>query len=107
MANKKVYIVSFELHSTLFRNYSNFYNNLKLYKPWMHYIKDTWFICSESDPHSIYNHLCQYIHKDDRIIITRMTTEYSGWLPQDAWDWLKKMDADLYPVYPDVDDYLR
>jgi len=87
--NRHIYIVTYDLKYKWARNYTGLYNVLKSFPSWMHYIANTWLICTEKNPEEICNSLRPHLSSDDNILITRMTNEYFGYLPKEAWSWIK------------------
>ena len=78
------------------RNYTPLYNKIKSYRPWMHYIDNTWLIITDKDAKQIYQSLNRHLYKDDKVLVTRMTDDYFGSLPKDAWTWIGKNRHLLY-----------
>jgi hypothetical protein len=58
---------------------------------WMHYLESTWIIKSYLSSTQIYEKLEPFIDSNDRIIIMEVTKNYYGFLPKDAWPYLKNM----------------
>lgn len=60
----------------------------------MHYFDDSWLISpvSLNNSRAIYDQLIPFIDGDkDYILVLHLTiTDYYGWLPKDAWDWIKE-----------------
>ena len=90
MGNNHIYIISYELHSSFFRDYKPLYDAIKSYGVWMHHVENSWLIVTHQDAKAIFNHLGKHIKTDDRLIIARITNDYFGWLPQEAWDWIDR-----------------
>ena len=86
--NRHVYIVSYDLRHTLVRNYSGFYGALQSFPSWMHHIDNTWLIVSDVSSKEIYNRLAPHIFTDCHILIMRVTSDYFGLLPDEAWNWI-------------------
>jgi hypothetical protein len=59
---------------------------------WMHYIDDSWIIATNDNIDQLYKRLKPFFQDNDLFFIVeiRQQSTYRGWLPQDAWDWLKK-----------------
>jgi len=86
--NRKVYIVTYDLKYKWLRNYQGLYNQLQAFPAWMHHLDNTWLIVSEQTPEQIYNLLAPQLGDDCHILITRVTRDYFGLLPEEAWQWL-------------------
>lgn len=75
------------------KDYSSLYEKIKTLGTWMHYFEDTWFIVPSSinTPSEIYDKLIPFINGDeDYLFVIKVTSDYRGWLPSKAWDWLKE-----------------
>lgn len=46
-------------------------------------------VASQSSALTITEKLKPHIDSNDRLLIIKVTNEYSGWLTQEAWDWIK------------------
>jgi hypothetical protein len=88
--NRRIYIISYELVNKWITNYNNLYNTIISYGEWMHYIDNTWFIVTDQTPIQIYNSLQPHLRNGCKVIITPMTDEYFGLLPQEAWNWINE-----------------
>lgn len=84
----KVYLVTYDLKNPG-RDYVALYEAIKRSGKWWHYLDSTWLVATNESATQVYNRLSQYIDKNDFIFVIRVTNEYSGWLPQDAWDWIR------------------
>ena len=90
--NRKIFVISYDLRSTFWRNYNGFYGALRSYPHWMHHIENTWLISVPSNTTAvqIYNQLAPYIFADCHILIIEVNpTNYYGILPPDAWTWIE------------------
>jgi len=83
-----IVIVSYDLKGS--GNYSAFYEAIKKQGAWCHYLTSTWIISTSKTPVEVYNAICSHINEPDRLFVGTLTHGYQGWLPQDAWDWIKK-----------------
>lgn len=57
---------------------------------WVHHITDAWIVNTALSANDFAHKLLPFILKSDRLLVVRITAEYQGWLPQEAWDWLNK-----------------
>ena len=73
-------------------DYVKFYNNLRSSGAWWHYMTNTWLLHTEEGPQKLYEKLADYISKGDRLLIIDITDiqDYFGWLPGDAWKWIRE-----------------
>lgn len=86
-----LYIVSYDL-KTPGRNYNNLYEAIKSYGTWWHHLESTWIIKSNLTAGSITDHLRSHLDTNDLLLVAKMytsDTEYNGWLPAKAWEWIK------------------
>ena len=75
------------------RDYSRLYEKIKSFGVWMHYIDSAWFVSvsGRSTAKDISNELRPLIDKDDDyLLVIQVTRNYHGWLPEDAWKWMKE-----------------
>ncbi|MGG7059874.1 hypothetical protein ACQPUZ_16535 [Clostridium tertium] len=82
-----VYLVSYDLNKSG-QNYSKLYETLKSFPSWCHYLDSTWMIESFTDSQTIYNKLKSCLDSNDYILVIKVTRDYYGWLPMEAWNWL-------------------
>jgi hypothetical protein len=71
------------------QNYDALYEAIKSCGTWWHYLGSTWLVDTPLSADGIWNRLSPHIDKNDRVLIIGVTRDYSGWLPKDAWDWIK------------------
>jgi len=84
-----VYLVTYNLKSPG-KDYSAFFRELKVTGTWCHYIDSTWLIVSTEKPSEAYDRVARHLVKGDRILIIEVTSNYWGFLPKKAWDWVKR-----------------
>lgn len=85
----KTYLVSYDLN-TPGQNYDNLIHEIQKYDGYCPVLKSQWFICSNGTATDVYNHLCNHIDKNDRILVSELTSNHAGWLDQKPIDWLKR-----------------
>ena len=87
-----VFLITYELNNKL-KDYSSLYQALKDCGSWSHYLDSTWLIYTlEKTADSIVADLKQHIDESqDYLLVTKVDlTDRGGWLPQGAWDWIRK-----------------
>jgi len=84
----KVYAISYDLKSPD-RDYTPLYDAIKNNYQWWHYLESTWLVATSETAQQIYGRLVKTITQADRLIIIKVTKEYYGWLPADAWKWIE------------------
>jgi hypothetical protein len=85
---KKVYNVSYDLNKAG-KDYSGLHNELKKTYEWYHLLDSTWLLHTSESANQIWERLKSHIDQDDNIMIAQITAHVSGWLPKNAWEWLK------------------
>ncbi|MDK8193762.1 hypothetical protein QP794_27140 [Paenibacillus sp. UMB7766-LJ446] len=83
-----VLLVSYDLNKSD-KDYNGLYEVLKSFG-YCHYLDSTWLISTELTPTELYNRLSSHIDENDFCLVIKVTSEYYGWLPTEAWDWLKQ-----------------
>lgn len=84
----KVYVVSYDLNKSG-QDYVGLHNELKNSTSWWHYLDSTWLIYTSESADQLYDRIGKYIDKNDYVLVIEVRSNYSGWLPQKAWDWIK------------------
>lgn len=84
-----VYCVSYDLNKAG-QDYNGLYEELKKSPGYWHHLDSTWLISTNETATQLFQRLKPCIDDNDTMLVIKVTNEYSGWLPQDAWDWLKK-----------------
>ena len=84
-----VYSITYDLN-TPGRDYNSLYEEIKALGAWAHYLESTWFVDSSLTADSIRDKLIKVMDNNDTLFVAKVTSDYSGWLTQKAWDWLKQ-----------------
>ncbi|MDD5405692.1 MAG: hypothetical protein PHE73_01980 [Sulfurovaceae bacterium] len=84
-----VYCVSYDLNKSG-QNYDNLYDELKKSSSWWHFLDSTWLIYTNESANQLSERIRLHLDKNDYLLVIKVTNEYSGWLPQEAWDWINK-----------------
>ncbi|MDU5083010.1 hypothetical protein [uncultured Tissierella sp.] len=74
------------------KNYENLYGKIKessYDNAWWHYLDSTWIIKSDLSLSEITSNLTSTIDKNDCLLVIEVKNTYNGWLPKDAWDYLR------------------
>lgn len=72
------------------QNYDDLYKAIQSCGAWWHYLGSTWLVDTNLNASGIWDRLAPYIDKNDRVLITGITKDVSGWLPADAWTWINE-----------------
>jgi hypothetical protein len=72
------------------KDYAPFHAEVKkLANGWFSYFNDSWIINNaQLSSKEIAEKLFPYMTKSDRLLVVKLTKDYFGWLPQEAWKWL-------------------
>lgn len=85
---KRAYLITYDVNSD--DNYNLLEKELKKYERWWHYLERTWIIISDETPQEIWSRIENKINKKNNLLIIEIRKESEGWLPRNAWDWIKK-----------------
>lgn len=80
--------VSYDLKSA--RDYTTFYESLKLQGSWWHYLASTWLISTEKTPTQVVEAVRPYMDAADFLLVAEMGKTQQGYLPKPAWDWIEE-----------------
>jgi len=83
-----ILLVTYDLR-TSGRNYASLYEALKAQGTWWHYLASTWLLDTQKTPQQVYQALAPHITTADSILIVQITNSYWGYLPNDAWEWIR------------------
>jgi hypothetical protein len=70
------------------RNYDGLYEAIKSCGEWWHYLGSTWLVDTNLTIEQVWGRLAEHVDGNDRVLVIGITKQYTGWLPQDAWDWI-------------------
>ncbi len=84
-----VYLVSYDLRKQG-KDYIGLYEQLKSSPSWWHYLESTWLINTNEGIQDLYKRLSAYLDQNDNILIIELKGSYFGYLPKEAWDWIKQ-----------------
>ena len=85
-----VFAIMYKIDTSI-KDYSYLYEKIKSFGPWMHYFDSIWFVWLPDNkrPKELYDELIPFINGEtDYLFITEVTSNYYGWLPQGAWEWI-------------------
>lgn len=85
---KTVYCVSYDLKKP-HQDYSALFSELKASSSWWHYLDSTWLIATLESADQLCDRLRKHMHADDNLLAIEVESDYSGWLPEKAWQWIK------------------
>ena len=87
----KAYILTFDRNKTY--DYKALHDGLKkdhrIYN-WSHYLLSSYLITSDYSASELTSSIKTYFPNHRFLVLQIHPTNYSGWLPTEAWTWLKK-----------------
>lgn len=91
-----IYVVSYDLAPNIFRNVTPFHQELERTdegRTWWHFLTNTWLIATWETQQQVFERLQPHVKPNDRLLIMGVTPDYSGFLPQEAWQWIQQQHA--------------
>lgn len=82
-----VHLITYDLNRPG-KNYEDLYKAIKAIGTWWHYLDSTWLVETSLTPQQVWERLAPVVDKTDRVLVVKVTSSNSGWLTQEAWDWL-------------------
>jgi len=84
-------LISYDLNKPG-QKYAELHEAIKgLGSAWAHYLESTWMVVTSKSPTQAWDALAPHVDKSDNVLIINITGDsYSGWMPQDAWTWVKQ-----------------
>jgi hypothetical protein len=85
-----LYLVTFQLRPQ--RDPAKLEAELKNTNWWSHYLDHTWLVVTTEDTTRLTNRLYTAITGTDSLLVVKIPpgAEFHGWLPQEAWDWIRQ-----------------
>ncbi len=87
---KKAYLIKYDPKKTPGRKHDPLYKEIKKSLIWWHYLESTWLIVTNETAEQIWDRLKSHVNKNDYILIIEVRSDYHGWLPEKAWDWIEE-----------------
>lgn len=85
-----VLIVTYELRGRPREDYDSLYISLRQSPQWLHVLECTWLVATRESPNQLFERLRPHIHERDSLLISTVTPPMQGWLPDEAWRWIRK-----------------
>lgn len=89
-----IYAINYDLNRPG-QNYEKLHEAIKSCGGWWHYLGSTWLVDTSLSANAIWDRLKPYVDKNDRVLVIRLSRDYNGWLPQEAWEWLNSRANNL------------
>jgi hypothetical protein len=84
-----IYAINYDLRQPG-RNYSDLYAAIKGCGAWWHYLGSVWLVETSLSAESVWQRLAPCLDQNDRMLIIGVTKNYTGWLPREAWQWIRQ-----------------
>lgn len=76
------------------RDYAKLYETLKTASTWWHYLESTWILSTSDNINTWSDKIRAVLDANDNFIVVNITGQpHHGWLPQDAWKWIKDQSS--------------
>ena len=93
---KRVLLVTYDLKDEVDSERARlFFEMLKTKGQWMHYIDSTWFIATIDSPVEMRTAIEPFKDIVQRFLVMEASQHYSGWMPREAWEWLRKQFIEI------------
>ncbi|MEL6216986.1 MAG: hypothetical protein AAFR79_00750 [Pseudomonadota bacterium] len=84
-----IYAINYDLKKPD-RNYEELHKAIKALGAWWHYLDSTWLVDTSLSATEVWDRLAPHVDNNDSVLVIGVTRNYSGWLPQKAWDWINQ-----------------
>ena len=87
-----IYLITYDLNKPG-QNYKGLYDAIKNASDgsWMHYLDSTWIIRTNLSTKQVCDRIKPCVDNSDNFLVVEIKENYYGWLPNEAWDYFKKM----------------
>lgn len=82
-----IYSINYDLKNPG-QNYSELHDAIKSCGDWRYFLESHWLVDTNLTAKSIWDQLSPHADKNDNFLIVGISRDYSGFLPQKAWDWI-------------------
>ncbi len=83
-----VLFITYKLE-TAGKDYAPFHDTVKgMANGWWRYFDNSWMINTQLTAEECAKKLYPHMTTEDRLFVVKITREYHGWLPEEAWKWL-------------------
>ena len=86
-----VCLISYDLNKSG-QDYNSLYEAIKDASNgvWWHYLDSTWIIQSHLTIEQVSDKVKSKMDDNDSLLVIEIKNNYSGWLPKDAWEYLRE-----------------
>lgn len=86
----KTFLISYDLNNKS-KDYNVLHDEIKKSITWWHYLESVWIITANDTLNSLRTRLQNVLDDDDNLLVIEIDSgRADGWLPTDAWEWLRK-----------------
>jgi len=89
-----IYAVNYDLKRPG-QNYTKVHEAIKSCGAWWHYLDSTWLIDTSLSAEEVWKRVSPHADTNDNFLIIGVTSDYQGWLPKSAWDWINSRSNKL------------
>ncbi|POA91178.1 hypothetical protein C1883_04965 [Pseudomonas protegens] len=82
-----VYCVTYDLHKAG-QNYNELYREIRNSPGYWHELESIWLVSTSENAQQLSSRLLKHIDNNDHLLVIRVSQDFQGWLPKDAWEWL-------------------
>lgn len=86
-----MYLITYDLHQGIFHNYQPFLREIEQIGSWWRYMDRTWIVATDLPLKEVADRLTKHLGQPDRLLIIPLKQPYTGWLPNEAWEWIDEM----------------
>ena len=86
-----VYAICYELNRPG-QSYKDLHEAIAGLGAWWHQLHSTWLVKTDKSAKDIVRILREgdRMAPNDRLLVIRVDGDYQGWLPKEAWEWIRK-----------------
>ncbi len=86
---KRALLITYDLNKPG-QNYAKLYEAIKALGAWWHHLDSTWIVSTTQSPNQAWERLKDVFDASDHCFIVDISGDtYSGWLPEEAWEWIR------------------
>jgi hypothetical protein len=75
------------------QNYGPLIEEIKSIGAWWHHLESTWLLDTPLTPPQVWARISKHVDKNDRVLCIELkkgtAATMEGWMPEDAWQWLR------------------
>ncbi|HJV46608.1 MAG TPA: hypothetical protein VJ824_12915 [Bacillota bacterium] len=84
-----VYLITYDLKNASGHDYSALHDKIKSFGAWWHYLESTWLVDTTMSAQTMSDEIRKVYQPEYHLVIKLTGLDYQGWLPKEAWDWVK------------------